>query len=67
MMSLRGRRITSIAYGKGGELAGTPVIVPAAVNENLYEPSFQDGLVEGDVVAAQIAHDIAGARSDLSL
>ncbi len=61
------KRITSIAYGKGGELAGTPVKVPAAVNEHLNQPCLQYRLVEGGVVAAKIAHHIARSCPDLSL
>ena len=67
VISLRRRALTSIAYGKGGKLAGTPVIVPAAVNDDLDEAGFQEGLVEGEVVAAQVAHDVAGARPHLAL
>lgn len=67
MTSLRCKARTSIAYSKGGKLAGTPVIVPAAVNDDLDETGFQEGLIEGEVIAAQVAHNVAGARPDLTL
>lgn len=52
--------LTSVTDGKCGELAGAPVEVPAAVDERADESRLQDRLVEGGVVAAQVAHHVAG-------